>query len=274
MTQIVSRTILSIIKSTTHGEQTIMPTTKTQSETDFLKAYDASQYERPSVTADIVTFTITENNKLALLLIKRGEHPYKDHWALPGGFLIANKESVDQTARRELHEETGIDNGYLKQLATFSSPDRDPRTHVISVAYTALIPKSKLSFQAGDDASDALLFEIDYDVTGLRLTHDKIILYQNNLAFDHAKIIKTAILRLRNRIDYEPDAFELLENKSMFTIFELKQIFDAIKNTKLNNANFRKTFTRNYVNKGFVQELNITKPGKGHKPATCYKYSL
>lgn len=243
-------------------------------EQEFLKNYDVSEYPRPSVTADIVIFTMSEHMKLSILLIQRRDYPYKDCWALPGGFMQANKESVDQTAERELSEETGIEGIYLKQLATFSKPDRDPRTHVVSVAYTALVPRNKLRFQAGDDARDARLFEIDYDINGLRLKSKNMTIYQNDLAFDHAEIIKTGIIRLRNRIDYEPDAFELLEDKQEFTAFELKQIYDAIKNTNLNNANFRKSFTRNYVNKGIVEKLDTIKTEAGARPATAYKFLL
>lgn len=126
-------------------------------EHDFLQEYDVSKYERPSVTADIIIFTVDEKKRLSLLLIRRGGYPYKDRWALPGGFLNAGKESADTAAARELFEETGIKNAYLKQLYTFSRPDRDPRTHVISIAYTALIPRGKLQFRAGDDARDARL---------------------------------------------------------------------------------------------------------------------
>lgn len=239
-------------------------------ERDFLREYDASKYERPSVTADIIIFTVDEKNRLSLLLIRRGGYPYKDCWALPGGFLNAGKESADEAAARELFEETGIRNAYLKQLYTFSRPDRDPRTHVISIAYTALIPRGKLQFQAGDDAKDARLFAIYFQDGVLSLASDSLTLSEKELAFDHAEIIKTAILRLRGRIDYEPDAFELLESKMAFTIFELKQIFETIKDTTLDTANFRKMFFRNYVNTGIASSLGRTRRDKGRRAAALY----
>ncbi|MBR1599262.1 MAG: NUDIX hydrolase [Lachnospiraceae bacterium] len=243
-------------------------------EQEFIKNYKADAYERPSVTADIVVFTLDDDDDLNILLIMRKGFPYKDHWAIPGGFLEVGKESIDDTARRELYEETGldIDNIYLKQLYTFGKPDRDPRTHVISVAYTALIPKSQLTISAGDDASDARLFKIKYDVNGMLFVNDTISLTESQLAFDHNEIIRTAITRIRGRIDYEPDAFNLLKDKSEFTIYELKRIYESIKNTTLDTANFRKSFIRSYVNSGLVVDLNRKRAETGKKATELYSY--
>lgn len=241
-----------------------------EAEKAFLREYDASKYERPSVTADIIIFTLDDQGRLSLLLIRRGGHPYKDCWALPGGFLIAGKESAEEAAARELYEETGIKGAYLKQLYTFSRPDRDPRTHVISVAYTALIPRGRLQFNAGDDAKEAKFFAVYMDGDTLSLTSEKMALSERDLAFDHAEIIKMAINRLRGRIEYEPDAFELLKNKASFTIFELKQIFEAIKDKKLDTGNFRKMFFRNYIDTGFAAPLGEARQDKGRKAAALY----
>lgn len=237
----------------------------------FLEKYDASKFERPSVTTDIVILTLDASDELNILLIKRGEYPYKDRWAIPGGFLAAGKESIDEAAARELKSETNIDNVYLKQLYTFGNPERDPRTTVISVAYTALVPKHMLDIKAGDDAEDAKLFTIKYDVNGIIFTNENTVITENDLAFDHAEIIKMAITRLRNRIDYEDDAFNLLRDKNEFTISELKRIYETIKNRSLDLPNFRKTFLRDYVSTGKVTDLNRTEVSKG-KPARLYKY--
>lgn len=243
-------------------------------EQEFINNYKPDAYERPSVTADIVVFTLDEEDDLNILLIQRKGFPYKDHWAIPGGFLNVGKESIDDTAKRELFEETGldIDNLYLKQLYTFGKPDRDPRTHVISVAYTALIPKSQLTINAGDDARDARLFKIRYDIDGMVFINNSVTIKEDKLAFDHADIIRTAITRIRGRIDYEPDAFNLLKNKSEFTIYELKRIYESIKNTELDTANFRKSFTRSYVNTGLVVDLNRKRTETGKKPTGLYCY--
>lgn len=241
-------------------------------EEKFIKSYNADEYKRPSVTADVVIFTLDEEDDLNILLIKRNGFPYKDHWAIPGGFLEVDEESVDDTAKRELFEETGVKDIFLKQLYTFSNPDRDPRTHVISVAYTALVPKSQLTIKAGDDAKDAKLFKIKYDIDGITFIHNNITITEKQLAFDHAKIIRTAIVRIRGRIDYEPDAFQLLKNKEEFTIHELKRIYESIKNKTLDTANFRKFFIRNYVNTGVVRDLNRKRSDTGKRPAELYQY--
>lgn len=241
----------------------------TKEEIDFLKTYDASEYERPSVTADIVVLTLDSSDELSILLIKRGEYPFKGCWAIPGGFLQAGKESIDEAAARELESETNIDNVYLKQLYTFGNPGRDPRTTVISVAYTALVPKHMLDIKAGDDAQDARLFKIKYDVNGIVFTNDGLTITESDLAFDHNEIIRMAITRLRNRIDYEDDAFSLLKNKNEFTISELKRIHETIKNRSLDLPNFRKTFLRDYVSSGKVKDLGKTVVSKG-KPARLY----
>ena len=238
----------------------------------FLKNYDASKYERPSVTADIIIFTIDEDDELNILLIKRGGFPYKGFWAIPGGFLEVGKESIDEAAARELEEETGIKHAYLKQLYTFGKPGRDPRTTVISVAYTALIPKKMLSGKAGDDASDAKLFKIKEVEDGFIFVNDKLTLTETELAFDHSEIVRTAITRLRGRIDYEADAFDLLRDKKSFTISELKRIYETIKNKSLDLPNFRKAFFRNYVDTGIVTATDQTALTKG-RSAKLYSFN-
>ena len=247
------------------------------SEKEFLKNYDVTQYERPSVTADIVVFTMDEDGELNVLLIKRGGYPYKGCWAIPGGFLNTGKESIDETAARELFEETGIkDNVDLRQLMTVGSPNRDPRTHVVSVVYTALVPKGLLTnIKAGDDAKEAKLFKIrkGYDENGnfgYYFVGDKCSLTLKHLAFDHAKLIVEAIKRLQGRLNYTDDAFSLLENKNSFEILELIKIHEAILFQKLDKANFRKMFFRDYAQK-------VTSLGKfdavGKRKTTKYSYS-
>ncbi|MBO4687936.1 MAG: NUDIX hydrolase [Clostridiales bacterium] len=240
-----------------------------EKEKDFLKSYDASKFERPSVTADVVILTLDESDELCILLIKRGEHPFRGSWAIPGGFLHAGEESIDEAAARELRTETNIDDVYLKQLYTFGSLGRDPRTTVISVAYTALVPKSRLDIRPGDDASDAKLFRIKYDVNGILFFGEDVTISEEDLAFDHSEIIRMAITRLRNRIDYEDDAFNLLRDREEFTISELKRIHETIKNRSLDLPNFRKAFLRDYVATGKVTDTGKTVISKG-KPARLY----
>jgi ADP-ribose pyrophosphatase YjhB (NUDIX family) len=138
-------------------------------EEQFLSAYDASKFERPSVTVDMLVFTVTDEEKenyrklpkkvLRLLMIKRGDHPFIGQWALPGGFVNMN-ESLDEAALRELKEETNIDNIYMEQLYTWGDVDRDPRTRVISASYMSLVDSSTLDIKASDDADDAKWFTV------------------------------------------------------------------------------------------------------------------
>lgn len=140
-------------------------------EREFLDRYRAGDYERPSVAADMVIFTVTDmkadsyrklpEKELRILLIRRGGHPFLGKWALPGGFVRPN-ETTEQAAVRELREETGVDDVYLEQLYTFSDIGRDPRTWVMSCSYMALINSDKLELKAGDDAADAAWFKVSY----------------------------------------------------------------------------------------------------------------
>ncbi|WP_458122066.1 NUDIX hydrolase [Paenibacillus sp. Z6-24] len=142
-------------------------------EQQFLDQYDASMYDRPSVTADMLIFTIMDQEQdnyrklpeksLQLLLIQRGEHPFLGQWALPGGF-VGMDESVDQAAARELLSETGLDDIYMEQLYTWGAVERDPRTRVISTSYMALVDSSAQQVQAGEDARDARWFELKYRI--------------------------------------------------------------------------------------------------------------
>ena len=153
-------------------------------EEEFLKTYDSSKYEKPSVTVDVLIFTIfneksdnyrkLDDKKLSLLLIKRAGHPYKDKWAIPGGFVNMD-ESLEEGAKRELKEETSVENVYLEQLYTYGDVNRDPRMRVISSAYMALVNSDKINVEAGDDASDARWFNIDYKLISRTVNKEKSI---------------------------------------------------------------------------------------------------
>lgn len=123
-------------------------------EKEFLARYDASKFQRPSVTADIFAYCPP---KSSVLLVKRKNHPFIGKWALPGGF-VENGETVEDAARRELFEETGVAAPALKQLRVFSNPNRDPRTRIITVAFIAFV-NGEYSI-AGDDAAEAAFFKI------------------------------------------------------------------------------------------------------------------
>jgi len=212
--------------------------------------YDASQYERPSVTVDVVIFTLREN-RLHVLLVQRKNWPYAGQWAIPGGFVEMD-ESLEEAARRELAEETGLDDPdvYLEQLYTFGDPDRDPRTRVITVAYFALVGADLLQVQAGSDAAAADWFPA-YDPP--------------TLAFDHGDILDYAICRLRYKLEYKAVAFQLLPET--FTLTELQEAYENILGEELDKRNFR----RKVLAADILEETPHLRSG-GHRPARLYSF--
>lgn len=285
-------------------------------EKEFLQNYDMSKYEKPSVAVDMAIFTVKDfqqenyrklpQKKLNILMIKRGNHPFKDMWALAGGFVMKG-ESTEQSAKRELFEETGVENIYLEQLYTFSDNNRDPRGWIMSCSYMALVNAQKLNAHAGDDAKEVMWFNVDYDLTSqnemvsngvktvekyytLTLQSDdgKIILkselcnklhisisgswcecveLSSDLAFDHAKIISYAIERLRNKLEYTTIAFNLLPEN--FTYTDLQMVHETILGKKLLSANFRRKMKKYVIP---VDEIQLQ--SAGHRPAKLLKRSF
>src|ERR671924_2065672 len=137
------------------------------------ETYDPSRYDRPSVTVDVVIFTL-QNHELHVLLVQRKHWPHEGRWALPGGFINID-ESLEQAARRELEEETGVRDIYLEQLYTFGDPQRDPRTRVISVAYIALVRADKQTLQISDESTDVRWFPVSALPGPLAFDHDTIL---------------------------------------------------------------------------------------------------
>lgn len=218
-------------------------------EQEFLAQYDPDRYEKPAVTVDMLIFTVNPQRdyRLELLLIERGGHPYLGKWAIPGGF-VEMQESLEEAAQRELLEETGLSGIYMEQLFTFGDVERDPRMRVISVAYMALVPKEKLKPVAGDDAAKVRWFTVhlEEETNTLLLQSEagetdggrELCLSESDLAFDHEVVIKTALQRLKNKVEYTDVAFELAGEK--FTLTQLQMIFEAILGRKLHKPNFRR----------------------------------
>lgn len=175
------------------------------------------RYWHPCVTADCVIFGF-DGRGLKVLLIERGLEPYKGRWAFPGGFIKEN-ESALEGAKRELREETGLENAYIKQFHAFSDPHRDPRERVITLAYLALVQIQDV--KAGDDAAKAQWFDIDS---------------VPSLAFDHDKILREALSELRRQIHFEPIGFELLPEK--FSMKSLQHLYEAILGVRFDRRNF------------------------------------
>ena len=246
-------------------------------EQEFLKKYKPGDYERPSVTSDILVFT-TDENRLQILLIKRERYPYRNCWAIPGGF-VGMEESTLEAAKRELKEEAGIENVHLEQLYTFSEPDRDPRMRIISVAYMATVPKYKIKNHfSGDDANSSEIFDIFLDDGKLQLVgeSDGLIVTGNELAFDHEEIIKMAIERLKGKMNYSTIAFNFLENQRAFTLRELYKIFNAVNSKEEDFSNFRKKIINTFsIEKNFITEIDVTEDadGKG-RPSKMWKCNI
>lgn len=192
--------------------------------------------EHPTVAVDVVIFALRARPPevehptdldLQVLLIRRGAPPFKGMWAIPGGFLRM-EESLEDAARRELAEETGVTDVWLEQLYTFGAPDRDPRTRVISVTYYALVSAEQITPHAGSDATEAGWHSM-YKLPPL--------------AFDHEQILDYALQRLRYKIEYSAVAFQLLPEE--FTLRELQEAYMVILNDfELDKANFRKKLQR------------------------------
>lgn len=179
------------------------------------------KYPHPAVTTDVVLFS-TQNSQLKLLLIKRGQEPYKNQWALPGGFLDID-EDLEICAKRELAEETGITDIYLEQLYTFGKPGRDPRERVISVAYLAILGHGSIAASAGDDAAEVEWFSVQH---------------LPSLAFDHADVINMALQRLAAKLNYSTLALQFLPER--FSLAEIQKIYEIILGHTLDKRNFRK----------------------------------
>lgn len=177
------------------------------------------KYPHPAVTTDCVIFGFN-GERLQVLLVERGVEPYKGRWAFPGGFLRMD-ETAEEGALRELREETGLESVYIQQLHAFSDPGRDPRERVITIAYYALVRLQEV--QGGDDAASARWFPLD-EVP--------------SLAFDHDRILRMAVQRLREQIHFQPVGFELLPQK--FTIKELQSLYEAILGISFDRRNFAK----------------------------------
>lgn len=238
-------------------------------EIEFLAQYDADRYEKPAVTVDMLIFTVNpqKDYALELLLIERGGHPFLGKWAIPGGFVEMD-ESIDVAAVRELQEETGLADIYMEQLYTFGDVGRDPRMRVISVAYMALVPKEKLSPVAGDDAAKVKWFSVHLkeDEKGQRLwleAEGAEEISEEEIAFDHEKVIKTALLRLKNKIEYTEIAFELAGKK--FTLTQLQMIYEAILGRKLHKPNFRRSIADQ------VEKTEEIQTGDSNRPSHLYQ---
>ncbi|MFA6316478.1 MAG: NUDIX domain-containing protein [Elusimicrobiota bacterium] len=204
------------------------------------------------VAVDIVIFSVADDT-LKTLLVKRGVPPHQGRWALPGGFLKED-EPLEEAARRELREETGVADVYLEQLYTFGDPGRDPRGRVLSVSYFALLPPGPALPRpaAGGDAAEAEWFEA----------------YKPpQLAFDHASILDYARQRLRWKLEWTTAAFGLVAKR--FTLTELQRSFEAVLGKKIDKRNFR----RKVLSLGVLSATRESRTEGLTRPARLYEFS-
>jgi len=207
------------------------------------------EYARPALTVDCVVFGLDDED-LKVLLIQRDLEPFAGRWALPGGFVHVD-ETIDQAARRELAEETGLTKVFLEQLYTFGGVDRDPRERIVTVAYYALVRLLDHKVQAATDARNAAWFAID-DLP--------------KLAFDHQGIVDAALARLQGKVRYQPIGFELLPPK--FSLTQLQRMYEIILDRELDKRNFRKKV----LSLEILDELDEVEQDVAHRAARLYRF--
>lgn len=292
--------------------------TMSKEEKEYLSNYNIADFERPSVAADIAIFSILndgdrynirklQKKSLKILLIKRASYPYKDCWALPGGFCKPG-EDVIETAKRELYEETNVKNAYLQLVGVFGEQDRDPRGWIISNTFMALMDGNTCNLRAGTDAWEARWFTVneeqkeinrivennDFSLTSdytLHLTNDETdirlnaklreyktfhnyhetvryeIVDSEMLAFDHAEIILRALISLRNNVSNHLRLAFDLMPE-LFTLTQLQNTFEIILNQKLLTANFRRKIA------DYVIETEQMIDGTGYRPAKLFRRNV
>ncbi|MBP3762240.1 MAG: NUDIX hydrolase [Ruminococcus sp.] len=255
--------------------------------------YDISQYDRPSVAADIVVFTARKSSResyrhlsapeLSVLLIKRKEPPFMGMLSLPGGFCC-REETIEETAERKLKEKTGLSDLPLSLLCNLSRFGRDPRGWIISCCYWTIAEYSdmvtdenaswyKVRIQENenhylliltDDYGNEYRSEVMMNSQNeLYNQYEKAYIPKTSLAFDHAEIIVRAFLSLKNSLDQPYAAFRFLPEG--FTLTQLQQIYEMILEKKLLMANFRRKILP------YVEETDEIERGAGHRPSRLYR---
>ena len=218
-------------------------------------SYDPSQFPAFAVTVDVVILTMSEGT-LHVLLVRRGEAPFEGMWAVPGGFKRPT-ETLDEAAKRELTEETGVDAAsLLTQFGAYGDPERDPRMNVVTVAYLAVL-RDVGAVVAGTDAADAALVPVS-----------NVLEAKIDLAFDHLRIVRDAIERVR--VELEVSGIATAFVGATFTLAELRTVYEAVWGVQLDGANFRRSVV---AEDGWVIPTGRrARPGAaGGKPAELYR---
>lgn len=207
------------------------------------------EFKHAVIATDIALFSIKEG-KLHVLLIEMKKPEYKGKWALPGG-LVDVEEGLENAARRHLDVKTGVKQVYLEQLETFGDPKRDPFGRVVSVAYFALISWDKYKLSTSSEYGGVAWFSID------KLP---------KLAYDHNKIIITAIDRLKTKLMYTNIVYGLLPKS--FTLTQLQDVYELILDETLDKRNFRKKI----LSLDIVKETKGVQTGQAFRPAQLYTF--
>lgn len=203
------------------------------------------------VTADLVILTVRDS-RMCVALVERGVQPFKGMLALPGGFISGKDDSLEDTALRELREETGIqpEEVHLEQLQTYWTRGRDPRQEVVTVAWLALGPIEG-DLQPGSDAAAADWYTVEMAL-------------RTPLAFDHAAILRDAVERARAKLEYTDVAASFLPPR--FTIPDVRRIYEAVWGVELDPGNFQRKMTPVFER----VENSLTRTGGTGRPAALF----
>lgn len=266
-----------------------------KSEEEFLAAYNPEEFDRISLTTDILILSISDEEVanyrksskkyMSVLLVKRDDYPFKDKWCLPGGFLDV-KEDLEDCPRRILARETNLHDIYLEQLYTYGGVHRDPRMRIVSTSYMALVDKNRLTdklsenaswfnityFEEGnevlvvlDNGTDTLKFRIKKTLHEQTTDRYKFEIEENDaLAFDHPLVIWAGIERLKNKISYTDVVFNMMPE--LFALGDLQQVYEVILNKKLLDPAFRRIIADK------VEKTEFVKTGAGHRPSVLFRY--
>jgi len=265
-------------------------------EEEFLKNYDSKKYDNFAISTDILILSISSteqnnyrklsNKHYSVLLVKRKNHPFKDKWCLPGGFVKVD-EDLEDAPIRILRDETNLQNIFLEQLYTYGSVNRDPRMRIIATSYMALIDKNRLNekltpnsswfditkFEENnlvtiilDNGEEQIKFEIQKELKEKTTDRYKFNLISNDkLAFDHPLIILAGLERLKGKIEYTDVVFNMMPE--YFTLGELQQVYEVILEKELLDPAFRR------IIKDKVVPTEKYKTGAGHRPSRLFKYN-
>lgn len=228
-------------------------------EAEFLRTYDASAFERPSVAVDVVPLVI-HADALQVVLVERREHPFRGAYGLPGAFLGAT-ESPDAAARRALAAKAGVAADHVEQLYTFGAPDRDPRGRVLSIAHLAVL-RELPALPAGVVACEV---DVPWDGETGGPAHALRAGARVELAFDHADILGLAVQRIRGKLGWTRIGFGFLPER--FTLHQARNVYEILLARRLNKDSFRRSLLANHdlVPTGERQDA------VGHRPAELYR---